>query len=319
VTFRASEIDREAFGYNIQNADLAAILEDAVASCASVHRLNGLVSTWKTGESAVVASLDTGNEITARLAVAADGRGSPARTAAGIGSHGNALPQSALVLSFAHDRPHEDTSTELHTESGPFTQVPLPDAQRSSLVWVVGPQRADELAEMSDAGLSHAIEETMQSMLGRVRVDPDRQIYPLGVVHAAGYARNRIALVGEAAHVFPPIGAQGLNLGIRDIRDLLDAVDADLTDPGSDAVLARYNRTRRPDVLMRSGAVNALNRSLLTEFLPAQLARGLGLGLLGSFAPLRGFFMREGMEHGSGFAAMNPAVKGRDRAEAGQQ
>ena len=111
-----------------------------------------------------------------------------------------------------------------------------------------------------------------------------------------------MALVGEAAHVFPPIGAQGLNLGIRDVSDLVKIVTENRVDPGADSALAAYDRKRRPDVLARAGAVNLLNMSLLSDMLPAQLARSAGLGIVGGFAPLRALFMREGLQPGSGFA-----------------
>jgi 2-octaprenyl-6-methoxyphenol hydroxylase len=115
------------------------------------------------------------------------------------------------------------------------------------------------------------------------------------------FGRNRIALVGEAAHVFPPIGAQGLNLGIRDIEDLVSAVALDRKDPGSNSVLWRYDARRRPDIMARSAAVNMLNMSLLSDFLPAQLLRSAGLSVIGNLSPVRSFFMREGMRPGSGW------------------
>ncbi|PZN47004.1 MAG: UbiH/UbiF family hydroxylase, partial [Proteobacteria bacterium] len=148
------------------------------------------------------------------------------------------------------------------------------------------------------------IEEKMQSMLGRVTAEPGRQVYPLSTLSAFRFAKNRVALVGEAAHVFPPIGAQGLNLSTRDIHDLIEVSLKNASDPGSPKALAAYDFKRRPDILARSGAVNLLNRSLLSEMLPAQMARGIGLSLLGSLSPLRAFFMREGVEPGSGFAVL---------------
>ncbi len=309
VTFRASEIDQEAFGYNIPNTALAAALDEALERRSNIQRETAHVAHWELKDEQIVARLDDGAQIAAKLAVAADGRGSPAREAAGIDVRRGALPQSALVLNFSHRRHHDDTSTEFHTENGPFTQVPLPGERRSSLVWVTAPQKAEELADLDDAALSHAVETMMQSMLGKVEVEPGRQIYPLSTAMPARFADHRIALVGEAAHVFPPIGAQGLNLSIRDVRDLLDAVQPGRHDPGAAAVLARYDAKRRPDIMARSGAVNALNRSLLSDLLPAQLLRSAGLGLLGMSAPLRSVFMREGMGPGSGFGALGSSLR----------
>ncbi|MER2632611.1 MAG: FAD-dependent monooxygenase, partial [Rhizobiaceae bacterium] len=225
---------------------------------------------------------------------------SPAREAAGIRLLARSHRQAALVVNFAHEREHAHTSTEFHTETGPFTQVPLP-GRRSSLVWVVRPETAQALAALDDAALSRRIEDRMQSMLGRVAVEPGRQVYPLGSMLAERFARDRVALVGEAAHVFPPIGAQGLNLGIRDVRDIVDAICAHGV---VDTILADYDRRRRPDVLSRAGAVDLLNRSLLSGMLPAQMLRGVGLGLIGGVPPLRGLVMREGLQPGSGLSGL---------------
>src|SRR5690606_15486661 len=206
----------------------------------------------------------------------ADGRRSPAREAAGISVKFWDAGQSALVMNFSHARPHEHTSTEFHTEDGPFTQVPLPGL-RSSLVWVMRRRRAEELAALSETELSRLVEDRMQSMLGRVEVEPGRQVYPLASALPRRLADRRVALVGEAAHIFPPIGAQGLNLGIRDAEDLTRIALKHAADPGAKAALAAYDRARRPDILARSSAVDMLNRSLLSDMLPAQAARAAGL------------------------------------------
>jgi 2-octaprenyl-6-methoxyphenol hydroxylase len=219
VTFRAAEIGEEMFGMNIPNAHLNAVLADAVKDTAAIRPLPALVARWTPGDDAVEAALEDGTVVSAKLAAAADGRRSPAREAAGIEVKSWAAGQSALVLNFSHARPHHDISTEFHTEDGPFTQVPLPGL-RSSLVWVTRHGRAGELAALADDALSTMIETRMQSMLGRVAVEPGgagmRQVFPLASALPARFAARRIALIGEAAHVFPPIGAQGLNLGIRD-------------------------------------------------------------------------------------------------------
>ncbi|BCH32841.1 2-octaprenyl-6-methoxyphenyl hydroxylase [Mesorhizobium sp. L-8-10] len=302
VTFRAAEIGERHFGLNIPNRILNAALEQAVRAEPLIDWKKSLVSRWNLAGSEAAAELADGTRLSAALAVAADGRASPARETAGIRTTMHDYPQAALVLNFGHSRGHGFTSTEFHTETGPFTQVPLP-GDRSSLVWVVRPETADELAALDDATLSMRVEEKMQSMLGRVTVEPGRQIYPLSATLPARFAQNRVALIGEAAHVFPPIGAQGLNLGVRDVIDLVETAAANRADPGSGATLAAYDRKRRPDILARTGAVNLLNMSLLSNMLPAQMARSAGLGFLRGFAPVRAFFMREGMQPGSGLAS----------------
>jgi len=307
VTFHASEIGRAHFGLNVPNRALLQALESAVKASAIDWRPT-TVANWHLREDGVRAELADGTAVNAPLAVAADGRASPARTAAGIDVSTKTYPQAALVLNFAHSRSHGFISTEFHTETGPFTQVPLP-GQRSSLVWVLAPEVAADFKALDDQALSQAVEERMQSMLGRVSVEPGRQVYPLSATLPARFAQNRVMLVGEAAHVFPPIGAQGLNLGIRDVQDMVKVVRAHADDPGSRAAMMRFDTSRRPDVMARSAGVNLLNRSLLSDMLPAQLARGMGLSLLGALSPLRAFFMREGLTPGTGLPGMLSDLK----------
>jgi 2-octaprenyl-6-methoxyphenol hydroxylase len=299
VIFRASEIDETEFGMNVPNAAFVATLEQKVRAEPAIAWRPSLVAEWRLLPDRAEARLSDGSEVHAKLVAAADGRMSPARQAAGISTQRQILRQSALVVNFFHSRDHAFTSTEFHTEGGPFTQVPLP-GRRSSLVWVVRPDEAERLLGLDDENLSLRIEERMQSMLGRVTVEPGRQVYPLSGALPARFAKNRVALLGEAAHVFPPIGAQGLNLGIRDVADLVAVAARHRSDPGSARALDEYDSKRRPDILARTGAVTLLNNSLLTDMMPVQLARSAGLGVLGGFAPLRAFFMREGMRPGSG-------------------
>jgi 2-octaprenyl-6-methoxyphenol hydroxylase len=165
--------------------------------------------------------------------------------------------------------------------------VPLP-GDRSSLVWVLDPTAADELAALDDAELSAEIERASYSILGKMEAEPARGRFSLRIGTAPRFADRRIALVGEAAHIIPPIGAQGLNLGLRDaatISELAILADRRHQDIGADEVLAHYDRLRRADVL---------NRTLLSDFLPAQSMRGLGLYLIDRIGPLRRAVMREG-------------------------
>jgi 2-octaprenyl-6-methoxyphenol hydroxylase len=308
VTFRAGEIGEDHFGLNFQNRVFNAVLEKAVETHAGIEWRRAMVDNWSIEPGQAIATLSDGSTVESPLAVAADGRNSPARQAAGISASAHTLPQAALVLNFAHSRDHAFTSTEFHTETGPFTQVPLP-GRRSSLVWVLRPETAKEFAALDEAALSLRVEHQMQSMLGRVTVEGGRQIYPLSTSLPQRFAQNRVALVGEAAHVFPPIGAQGLNLGIRDIDQLVEIASKYADDAGAPAALAAYDSARRPDILARTSAVNLLNRSLLSDMLPAQLARSAGLNVLGGFSPLRAFFMREGLRPGSGFSSIASSLR----------
>ena len=237
--------------------------------------------------------------------IAADGRRSLCRDAAGIAVDERDYPQAALTVCLKHTRPHHDTSTEFHTPSGPFTLVPLPGL-RSSLVWVLDPAQADAIAALDDAELAAEIERASHSILGKITVEPGRGLFPLSVATARRFGAQRIALVGEAAHVIPPIGAQGLNLGLRDaasIGELAIAAQRDGGDIGGDDVLDAYEKMRRADVGSRTLAIDLLNRTLLTDFLPVQGMRGLGLYMIDRIGPLRRAVMREGVAPAAAAAA----------------
>jgi 2-octaprenyl-6-methoxyphenol hydroxylase len=295
VAFSAAEIGLDAFGCNIENRHLVAALV-ARAAALNVSRREEAALAVASDPAGVTIKLADG-AVRARLVVGADGQHSLCRAAAGIGSERRAYPQTALTLNIAHDRPHQDTATEFHTESGPFTLVPLP-GRRSSLVWVLDPARAQALSLLSDAELSAEIERRAHSLLGKMRVEPGRGMFALAVEAANSFGRARIMLVGEAAHVVPPIGAQGLNLGLRDAATLAELV-ADArrhnADVGSPTVLARYEAQRRADTTSRRIAVDLLNRSLLSDFFPVQSARGLSVFLVDRIGPLRRALMREGI------------------------
>ncbi len=298
VPFEAAEIGLEAFGHNIENGHLIAALDRRAAALPNLRRIAAAATAVQPGDHDVTITLDSGARLTARLVVGADGRKSLCRAAAGIETERRDYPQVALTLNLGHARPHHGISTEFHTETGPFTLVPLPGL-RSRLVCVVDPAQADDFGALDGAALSAEIERRSHSILGKVTVGDGRNIFPLGIETARAFGRARIALIGEAAHVIPPIGAQGLNLGLRDaatIGELVVESRRDGGDVGAAEVLARYDRMRRTDVTTRAFAVDALNRSLLTDFLPVQGVRGFGLYLLDRIAPLRRAVMREGVE-----------------------
>jgi len=297
VKFEAREIELEAFGYNIENRHLAAALVQHARTLPALRIIENEVSSIVPAENHVSIPLQDGTRLRAQLVVGADGRRSLCRIAAGISFNEHEYRQTALTVTLMHSHQHRDSSTEFHTAHGPFTLVPLP-GQRSSLVWVLDPTRVDEIAALDDTELAVEIERAAHSILGKIEVEPGRGLFPLSVAAANRFAGKRVALVGEAAHVVPPIGAQGLNLGLRDaatIGELAVATQRGGGDIGSDQMLQTYDKMRRIDVDSRSFAIDLLNRTLLTDFLPAQGARGLGLYLLDRFGPLRRAAMREGI------------------------
>jgi 2-octaprenyl-6-methoxyphenol hydroxylase len=297
VRFEADEIGLKAFGYNIENRYLIAAMLAVACEIAALEVIAEDATKVTVGADAVTVTLESGDIVAARLAVGADGRHSACRAAAGIETESSSYPQAALTLTLRHSRPHDHISTEFHRPSGPFTLVPLPGL-RSSLVCVTDPEDAARLKALPDAELAAKIEQRAHSILGKIEVEPDRGMFPLAVERARTLGAHRVALVGEAGHVIPPIGAQGLNLGLRDaatIAELVAAAHRQGGDTGTDELTSRYAQMRRADVMSRTLAVDLLNRSLLSEFLPLQGARGLGLTLLQHIGPLRRAAMREGV------------------------
>lgn len=302
VSFQAGEISEDYFGLNIPNNHLNQVLAEAVKN-AKIPHLESLATNFDHHNDHIIINLEDGTQISTQLLVGADGRLSKVRDFAGINVRPKALPQAAFVLTFTHERPHLDISTEFHTEHGPFTQVPLPmrdGKHRSSLVWVTNHTHAEELQAMNEAALNCAIEQKMQSILGKTFIDGPSQTFPLHMSLPSAAAQNRCALVGEAAHAMPPIGAQGMNLSLRDVAELAKIVQKAPDDAGRADIMDNYSRNRRMDILARINAVGALNASLLSDMLPAQMARAGGLGLMSASAGVRNFFMREGMKPGSG-------------------
>jgi len=297
ASFRAAEIGLDSFGVNIVNSALTRILDAHVAGARRLTRIEAAVETADLGADAARLTLSDGRVVTAKVAVAADGKKSRLREAAGISVTAWAHPQSALVLNLSHPVPHGFVSTEFHGPHGPYVLVPLP-GNRSSVVLVETPEEAERLKALTDDALALELERRAHSILGRFTVEPGRQVWPLSSMIAASHGARRVALVGEAAHTFPPIGAQGLNLSLRDIASLAEVlVDAARAkaDIGSDETLRTYEKSRRLDVETRTRGVDVANRALLSDLLPVQAMRSFGFALANRIGPLRRRLMREGL------------------------
>ncbi|MEE9313338.1 MAG: UbiH/UbiF family hydroxylase [Rhizobiaceae bacterium] len=297
--FRSSEMGLDAFGYNVPNNKMIQLLEETIAKAPSIKRFDALLKQAECHEDKIELHLSSKLRISAQLAVAADGRRSLLRDAAQITTREKPYPQTALALTFSHSQPHNGVSAEFHTETGPFTQVPLPPSKtskhRSSLVWSVRPEQVDELIAKSLPELSTIIEAKLQSCYGKITVEHAPQAFPLSSMTANTFGANRVALVGESAHVFPPIGAQGFNLGLRDIEELENQLINANNDFGNDVVLSSYSKKRMFDINSRTGSIDIMNRSLLTDFLPIQAARAIGIAALGNIPWLRRFAMKQGL------------------------
>lgn len=308
VLFEARELGLDAFGYNVPNAALVTALERALQAEPSGVELHfgTTAEAVEPKPERVELRISDGSLVRAKLVAGSDGRHSLCRKAAGIETTAWTYPQSAVVCSFAHSRPHNGVSTEFHRPNGPCTTVPLPGL-RSSLVWVESGEEANRLTALKDAEFARALGDSLQGLLGTIGEVTPRAQFPLSGLSATTLGARRICLIGEAAHVIPPIGAQGLNLGMRDAATLADYVSGQIAagqDPGSEEVTANYARARAPDVNLRLTGIDLLNRSLLANILPVHLLRGLGLYALSSVGPLRRWVVKEGLQPSSSLPSL---------------
>ncbi|KZK98473.1 MULTISPECIES: UbiH/UbiF family hydroxylase [unclassified Pseudovibrio] len=297
TTFSASELDLPAFGYNILNKDLNRVLFDLVNNNELIELVEDTIKNVASNDHKATIELNNTPDISCHVVIGADGRNSVVRRSAGIETKNWKYPQAALVLNLKHDLPHYNISTEFHRNTGPFTMVPLP-GKTSSLVYVETPERAEELNNYKDEALEAELEKLSKFVLGSLKLASPRQVYPLSGLTAVHLSGNRSLLMGEAAHAFPPIGAQGLNLSLRDIAvatELLANAKHTKADMGSAELLQKYDRSRKADVISRTTAVDLLNRSLLTDALPVQMLRSLGLYTASRIPLVRRLLMREGI------------------------
>ncbi|MDX2264494.1 MAG: FAD-dependent monooxygenase [Hyphomicrobiales bacterium] len=298
VIFRADEIDAPAFGYNIGNAALTEALLAAVEARGDAALLRwGAVESVRPDTHGVMVTMAGGDAMRARLVIGADGRDSLCRDASGVRSRRWSYNHTAVACAFEHAAPHNGVCVELHRAAGPLTAVPAPNG-RSSLVWVERPAEAERLMTLSERGFADELETHLGQFTGRIGAIGRRAAFPLGGLAVLRYAQNRIMLVGEAAHVVPPIGAQGLNLGFRDAAALAEIVAAAhrrAEDVGAAAVLSAYDAARRGDVLSRTLAADLLNRTLIAGFVPFDAARLGALSALSAAPALKRSLMRRGV------------------------
>ena len=294
LTFGGEIEPGEPFAHMIENAPLIAALT-AKARAAGVTLKAAAVADFETKSGGVAVRLSDGARIDARLLVAADGARSRIRERAAIATHGWSYGQSGIVTTVAHEREHHGRAEEHFLPAGPFAILPL-KGRRSSIVWTEESGLAEKLVALPDAEFHAELEKRFGLHLGEIAVAGPRRAYPLGLHVARSFIAERLALVGDAAHVIHPIAGQGLNMGLRDIAALAESV-ADAVrlglDAGDASVLERYQRWRRFDTMAMGVATDGLNRLFSNKSDVLRLARDVGLGLVDRMPALKTFFIRE--------------------------
>lgn len=292
------DIGDEPFGYMIENrATRRGLFEQAKTLPALELRSPARVASLERTVGGVEAELDDGTRIRARLAVGAEGRKSPTRESAGIPVSHTPYGQTAIVCTVAHECEHNGVAVEYFLPSGPFAMLPM-TGRRMNIVWTERSELVPGFMALDDAAFLAELRRRFDDWLGAIELTGPRFAYPLSLQHAARYTDRRLALIGDAAHGIHPIAGQGLNLGLRDVAALAEAImDARRIglDIGGADVLGRYERWRRFDTVLLAAVTDALNRLFSNNIPPVRLARDLGLAAVDRLPPLKKFLMRHAM------------------------
>ncbi|SLN50690.1 2-octaprenyl-3-methyl-6-methoxy-1,4-benzoquinol hydroxylase [Roseovarius albus] len=297
--FDASDISDLPFGWNLPNWLLRREMLTHIDGLSNVTFQPGVgVTSLFTRTSEARVGLTNGNRIRCQLAIAADGRNSTLRQAAGIDVKTTRYGQKALAFTVTHPTPHEHVSTEIHRSGGPFTLVPLPDFEGlpcSAIVWMEDGAEAQRLAALPEAEFEAAMNERSCLLYGPLKLVSRRTVWPIISQQAKSLCGERLALVAEAAHVVPPIGAQGLNMSLADMRALLDLAQAAPDCLGDAQMLEQYHRQRHTDIATRVAGIDLLNRASQMHAQPLRDLRAMGLNAIYGMAPVRKALMQMGL------------------------
>ncbi len=297
--FDAAELSDEPFGWNFPNWLLRREMVAHLATIPQVDFRPGVATSGLlTRETGALVTLSDGTRVRAKLVVGADGRDSFIREATGIPVKTMRYGQKALAFVTTHPIPHGNVTTEIHRSGGPFTLVPQPDRDgtpSSAIVWLERGAEAERLASLPVAAFEAAMTERSTGLMGPLKLVTRRAVWPMMTRIAARFSAQRVALIAEAAHVIPPIGAQGLNMSLADLRCLLDLCERNPAHLGEPAMLAAYNRRRWPEVKIRETGVDFLNRASMVKPGPLRDLRAGILGALYSLRPVRKTLMRAGL------------------------
>jgi 2-octaprenyl-6-methoxyphenol hydroxylase len=300
--FGAWEAGAEAFGWMVEARSLRMALNTRLSQLPTVRVFAPAIAVVERSPAGALVRIAGGPDIACQLVVAAEGRESPLRQAAGIPVTRVPYRQTGLVCAVAHDRPHHAVAIEHFLPSGPFAQLPMaPTALAphvSAIVWTEATAVATRLLAVPPERFARELARRLGEHLGAVRLIGRRWSYPLGALHAHRYFATRLALVGDAAHGVHPIAGQGLNLGLRDaaaLARLAIAAAAAGEDPGAEALLRRYQAARRPDNLLMLAATDALDRLFSSDHPLLRGARDLGIAAVDRLPPLKRLFIRQAM------------------------
>jgi 2-octaprenyl-6-methoxyphenol hydroxylase len=298
VIFRADELDLPRFGVNLPLLPLHQEIWTLAKAEPNITLIEkDRISSLAEEPYRVCVTLTSGKQIAATLLISADGRQSATRQMAGIDTWQRSYTQAAMTCLLSHAREHDNISTEFHYIGGPFTLVPY-KGKTSALVWVDERQRLEAHLRSPRADLEATMMERSQNLLGKIKIESPPDIWPLMALRAKALTAHRQILMAEAAHVVSPIGAQGLNLSLRDAQALDLVIGEALSrgeDIGSQNVLRSYDKARRLDVLLRVQGVDHMHSAVATPDLLSRLAKRGILQIVSGMPGLRHLLMKHGM------------------------
>jgi 2-octaprenyl-6-methoxyphenol hydroxylase len=294
LTFTGDVEPGEPFAHMVENRHLIDALV-ARAESSHIDLRATAVTSYATGGDGIEVRLADGSVVPASLLVAADGARSRLREQAGIVTHGWDYDQSGIVVTVGHERDHHGRAEEHFLPAGPFAILPL-SGKRSSLVWTEKRSEAARITALSDGEFHDELERRFGLHLGEIKALDKPRAFPLSYFVARSFIAERLALIGDAAHVIHPIAGQGLNLGLKDVAALAEVVvDAARLgiDIGQADVLERYQRWRRFDTMAMGLATNSLNFLFSNESTLLRTVRDIGLGVVDRLPPLKSLFIRQ--------------------------
>lgn len=298
VEFISEEIGEACLGWNVANTRLTSALAQKLATMQNIRITPVAVKSLLPRKKEILVTLANGERVRSKLLVGADGRNSAVRQAARIKTFSMSFGQSALAFYISHDIPHESMATEILLAGGPFTLVPMADYEgrpASAVVWIDSNRASRKLSGQSKKDFEEAAYFRSLALAGGIQLISGRSLWPVCCQIACRFSAERTVLIGEAAHILPPTGAQGLNTTFGDISALLEIVESSLDDPGRQEAVSSYHSRRLPEAAMRAAGTSLLNLAAMQDSRIPQRLRRLGLSMIHGIEPIRLALLRKGL------------------------
>ena len=296
VSFNASDTAHDILGVIVENNVLSTALSQMLEGCANVTRFthSSLQTLTAISDAAMLAELDNGTKLSAKLVIGADGQRSKVRESVGIGVAVQSYNQMGVVCNVLTQQSHQQTAWQCFTEHGPLALLPLSE-QQCSVVWSVPENISNDLLAMDDAAFNSTITTAFKNELGEITLTSARKKFPLQGAQADSYIEQRVVLMGDAAHTVHPLAGLGLNLGLEDVATLVNLIKESPRPLGSERVLSQYARARSSENLLMQRSLELIDNLFIQENAVYKTLRSTGFKLTDKFLPLKLLFMRRAL------------------------